>query len=116
MLFRSLLFPLTLLALGPAFTPSGRINLSWSYPTNEFDTNLVFRVYSSTNATDFLTNWSVLTNVVGTNLSATVTIAPGARFFFMTASNFWGESNPSEVASTPALPRSDSRIGITRGD
>lgn|SRR3990167_7444759 len=104
-----------LLAALAATPPSGRVILAWDYPTNELGTNLTFRLYGSSNITTPLTNWTVLTNVVGTNLSVTVQIQPGVYFFALTASNFWMESDFSNVASTPALPRSDSKLGITRG-
>lgn len=92
--------------------PSGRITLAWDYPTNELGMDLTFRVYRSGD----LRNWTLLTNVVGTNATVAVQVQPGQHFFAMTASNFWGESDFSAVASTPPLPRSDSKVSITRAD
>ena len=108
--------PLALAALAAGLNPSGRVRLAWDYPTNELSTNLVFRLYTSTNSMLEATNWTVLTNVVGTNLSVDIRIVPGERFFFLTASNFWGESFLSNIASTPALPRADLKPTITRAD
>jgi len=100
----------------PSGPPSGRVNLVWDYPTNELSPDLVFRLFHSTNITVPMTNWVVLTNVPGTSTSVSVVITPGIHFFVMTASNFWGESDFSNVASTPALPRSATSPRITRTD
>lgn len=84
--------------------PSGNVVLSWSYPAESLSPDLTFRVYASTNLATPITNWACLTNIAGTNLSASVKIQPGQMFFVMTASNFWGESLTSNVAATPKLP------------
>lgn len=98
-----------------AAMPSGNVVLSWNYPTNELATNLVFKIYGTNLLNSSFSNWPVLTNATGTNLSIPIRIVPGPFFFVMTASNFWGESDFSAVASTPALPRSDVNLRITRG-
>ncbi len=103
---------LAVLAL-PTPPPTGRLVLSWDYDEGDLETNLLFTIYWSTNAGIPMTNWTVLNTVVGTN-AAKVQVKPGANFFSVTASNLWGESPFSEVASTPALPRTDSKIRITR--
>jgi hypothetical protein len=102
--------------LRAAVTPSGKVTLAWDYPASELSTNLTFRVYSSATMQLPITAWPVLTNVVGTNLSVQVTVAPGQRFFFLTASNFWGESGPSNLANTPPLPRDMTNLTINRTD
>ena len=129
---RLLLLPLLMLGLLiglAAQSPSGNVVLAFDYPVSDLDTNLVFKLYGTTNVALPLTNWLVMasaaatsavsTNLIGTNLVATfnipVTITPGRFFFVCTASNFWQESVPSNVASTPALPRSDSKLTIKRG-
>ena len=94
----------------------GKVTLVWDYPVSEMTTNLTFKVYSSTNIIIPLTNWVVLTNIVGTTNSVKVQITPGACFFYVTASNFWGESNPSNVASTPVLPRSPQNLKIFKSN
>jgi hypothetical protein len=93
---------------------TGDITLIWDYPAAEMETNLTFLVFHSTSITVPLTNWLVLTNVVGTNLSVKLTVIPGKNFFVMKATNFWAASDFSDVASTPALPRSDMKIKVTR--
>lgn len=88
------------------------ISLAWDYPESE-KTNVVFRVYSSTNITIPLNQWTVITNVTGTNF-VRLKVVPGVNYFTMTASNFWGESIFSEVVSTPALPRSDVNLKVQK--
>lgn len=94
--------------------PDGLVTLEWDYPEAERSTNLTFYVFTSTNVAVPLTNWTALTNVVGTNLSVQLQIDPGQRYFVMTASNFWGQSDFSEVASTPSLPRRDMKLKLSR--
>jgi hypothetical protein len=106
---RYLVLVLALLALGFSAQPlRNSVTFAWSYPTNELSTNLTFKLYASPDVTVPLTNWAVLTNVVGTNLQVTVPLAATNLFFFLTASNYWGEGNPSGVVSTPAPPRNGS--------
>lgn len=86
--------------------------LMWDYPTNLLSTNLVFKLYSSTNATAPLSTWALVKTIPGTVTATSFPMQPEARFFVMTASNFWGEANFSNVAATPAAPRSDVTLSI----
>lgn len=90
------------------------VTLEWDYPEAEVCSNMVFRVYSSTRVDLPLREWPVLTNVPAPALSVSITMEPCQRFFYVTASNWWGESDPSNVASTPAPPRSGV-LSIRRG-
>lgn len=78
------------------------VTLAWEYP--ELSTNNTFNLYYSTNLTVSLTNWAMLTNVAGTNLSVTIAVQPVDTFFYVTCSNIIGESPPSNVATQPAPP------------
>ncbi len=82
------------------------VTLCWEYPAAEQTPDLHFRVYHSTNPDLPLYKWTPLTNTAGTNCSITVPVERGRHFFYITASNWWGESDPSNIASTPAPPRS----------
>lgn len=88
------------------------ITLYWTYPQSELSTNLTFNIYSSTDVGVPVPSWPLFTNVSGLSTNITVPLTPQARFFYVTASNLWGESPPSNVASTPNPPRSDSALGI----
>lgn len=89
----------------------GKITLQWDAPVQ----GVTFNVYHSPDATAPVSTWQRLTNVVGTN-RATVTVIPGEHYFIVTASNFWGESGPSNIASTPAVPPEvGSSLKISRG-
>lgn len=108
-----------------AAQPSGNVILGWNYPTNSMSPDLVFQVRGNNNLSGSVTNWPIITNVpgplmttiVGTNYAcqAQVQIQPGQFYFAIVASNWWGQADPSNVASTPPLPRSDEVLTITRG-
>ena len=110
---RSIAVLCLLLAVNAA-APSGLVTLSWDYPAYELSDKLTFKVYSSATMVLPLESWPVLTNVSGTNLSVKLQILPGQRFFYMTASNFWGESGPSNLIGTPPLPRDMTNLTISR--
>jgi len=91
------------------------VTLAWDYPSNELSTNLVFKLYSTTNVALPMTNWPLVKTIVGTNLTTPFPMQPGMRLFVMTASNFWGESTFSPVAATPPAPRFDVPLSIAPG-
>jgi len=72
--------------------PTPTVTLSWDYPADQLGTNLTFKVYHTTDISLPMENWTVMTNVVGTNLSTKIPMGPGAHFFALTASNSAGES------------------------
>ena len=76
------------------------ITLYWDYPPALLSPDLTFKIYSSTD----MINWVNFTNVVGTNTEITIPITASRMFFTATASNFWGESDFSNTASTPNAP------------
>lgn len=84
--------------------------LYWNYPAAEVS-NTTFIVRYTTNATIPKTNWPVSATVLG-QTNCALNIQPGAYFFVCQASNLWGVSDPSNVASTPAPPRSDYSLGV----
>lgn len=113
----------TALALGVGIAalplpPASTIGLAFQYPTNSLftDTGLTVQVHASPDFSLPLSNWAVITNLYATNLvltnldgtgtNAAITFripAPQAQvFYFLTFSNFWGASPPSNVANTPA--------------
>lgn len=97
---------LSLAALSIAAIPSGptSITLLWDNQP-EYGTNTTIKLYHSTSLGTPLQQWTVVSSVVDTNM-ITVQVDPGVHFYYVTASNFWGESDPSNVALTPPLPQS----------
>ncbi len=81
--------------------PNGHIRLLWDYPV---DADTTFNIHYSTDLAVPMTSWLVLTNVSTTNVDLDIT--PGKMFFYVTATNFWGESDPSNVAHTPGVYQS----------
>ena len=89
------------------------ITLAWNYPTNELSTNLTFNLYHSLTITNPLP-WTVMTNIVGTNLVCSLNIIPGEHYFYVTASNFWGESVPSNILGLPPVAKSNLVLKATK--
>lgn len=108
------------------------LKLTWDYPTNAFTPDLTFNLYSHTNPAIPLSNWVKVamfsaTNwhsnsvpiapVTGTNFSFTVTnmVMPGAQFYYVTVSNFWGESTNTNILGLPPLPAQGENLRAARG-
>ena len=98
-----------LVAVGGIPTGPTSVTLVWD-PELGID---FFKVYGSTNLIAPLNTWSLLTNIPGSVMTATnsfpstnaqVVIQPGVMFFYLTASNLWGETGPSNITNTPAVP------------
>ncbi len=83
---------LNLLAVVP---PVQNVTLAWD---NQAATNLVYRIYEVSGP---ITNLLATT----TNITATLTnVLAAPHRWFVTASNMWGESNPSEPLVVPGAP------------
>lgn len=102
-----------------ALSRADPVKLAWTYPAAELTyilngqtNNVVFRIYTSPIITTPSTNWTVLATT--TNITATVNVTRGVNFFAVTASNFWEESFFSTVVATPAAPRTDSIITLSK--
>lgn len=83
------------------------ITFEWDYADDPPD---AFYIHYSQDIGSPIANWPVLmgvpgTTTIGTNswttTNAVLPLLPGAYFFYATASNFWGESEPSNQISTP---------------
>lgn len=120
------------LTAAPALPPTNDVPviLAFDYPTNDLPAVYAFRIYASTNLSLPVSQWPLLTNCWLTNLVITnrssdastnvglqisLPVQPGARWFVVTASNFWGESPFSNVTAAPALPRGDVVLRLWRG-
>jgi hypothetical protein len=95
-----------------AFAVSGAVRatalLLWDYPAEEV-AGVTFKVYFSTNMSTPASNWGLVTNVTGTNV--VVPISAGNGFWFVTASNEFGESGLSNIA-TSTVARNVSGVKI----
>ncbi len=105
--FGLLVIGLTLSLVGTPSTHKGLVTFMADYDTNWMTSDTGFVLYSSTNLVEPLVNWSVITNVDnslcitnGTNIILTIPLGIGTRFFYLTASNYFGESDPSNVTNT----------------
>ena len=133
---------LTLSAVVISFTMAGLswaasqlvkpVVLLWNYPTNGITDDMVFSLHSHTNSGAMLEEWPVATSVPVTNwysnsvciapvsgtnyvFSTTNMTLPGAQFFYVTASNWWGESDPSNVLGLPAAAVQPQGLKAQRG-
>lgn len=61
-----------------------------------------FKVYGTNDISAPLSSWPLLATVPGSVPEAFLPLAPGKMFFYVTASNYWGESLPSNVTNTPS--------------
>lgn len=96
--------------------------LTWQYNSNaiwqaqQMGQPFWFKIYGTNQLGSSFTNWQLIVsqpatnypviNYDGTNqwFAFTSPIAPGQFFYTSTASNFWGESGPSNTSNVPALP------------
>lgn len=95
----------------PGDTPSGQvqITLTWD-PSPPGEEVVAYYVRQSTNV---LGPWSVVSSTVSTNAVLTLP-APGRWFWIVTASNWWGESVPSNTNSTPLPAGKVGALTLTR--
>ena len=73
-----------------------------------------YKIYGTNSLSVPQTNWPLLTVVGGTVSNTSLTMQPQQFFFYVTASNFWGESIPSNVANTPSPATNVAGVTITR--
>lgn len=96
--------------------------LSWQYNSNaiwqaqQMGWPVWFKIYGTNQPFGAVTNWQLIVAQNATNytviasdptnqtFSYTSTVAPGQFFYVATASNFWGESGPSNTSGVPSLP------------
>jgi hypothetical protein len=74
----------------------------------------LYKLYATNDAAAPLNTWPLLTAIPGNVTNASLSLVPGQVFFYLTASNFWGESGPSNITNTPAVLTNASRLQITR--
>jgi hypothetical protein len=73
---KRLLLAVSLALVAAAFADVRKsVTFHWEYPAEELTNVLAFKLYSSTDISVPLTNWTVLTNIVGTVTNITIPIA-----------------------------------------
>lgn len=82
----------------PGDTPTGPVAITLYWDPNPPAEEV--QVYVVRQATNVLGPWSIVATPTTTNTIITLPV-PGKWFWFVTASNFWGESVPSNTNSTP---------------
>jgi len=81
------------------------LKLTWDYPEEEKADIDVWKLYHTSSLEEPIA-WSLYGTYpvdLTTNL-ITVDIQPGREFFYLTASNYWGESMPSNTARSKFNP------------
>lgn len=82
--------------------------LFWN-PNPDSDGVQAYKLYQ---ATSVIGPWTHVASTANTSL--VVNLAPGQYFFFVTASNFWGESGPSNITNTPTVASNITTLRIQR--
>jgi hypothetical protein len=81
--------------------------LTFSWPNNAALENIeLYKLYERVN------NTTVLAGTSQTNFLTLTNVVPGRHAWFLTASNFWGESLGSPDASTPGVPSAPTQLRI----
>jgi len=90
----------SLVAVIAAFA-AGPVTISWTYTNTPPE---AFKLYTSTNITVPLTNWTLVGSVSGNVHAINLTnIANQQAWFFVTATNYFGERFPTNVVGTAQL-------------
>jgi hypothetical protein len=101
-------------AVGPVTPELVTLKLTVNYPAEELSPDIVLRIYATTNAN--APTWQVLTNLLNGKTNCFIQVIPEKRFYTTTSYSVYydRESPPGPVASTPAGPRSDATLTISR--
>lgn len=92
---------LALLALLTVPGLTADLRFEWT-PNDAAEEVTAYRLYAATNVAGPYTLVGTTTNGTQTNLTLT-NIVRGQAFYYLTAANFWTNSEPSEIVNTPKL-------------
>lgn len=92
---------IAILLLATAAIRAAQVEFHWTH--NNASAANTFYLLHSKDITKPVTNWNVIAVIPGLATNHCMDIEPGLHFFTLTASNFWGTSLPSNVASTPEV-------------
>lgn len=89
------------------------VSLSWDYdPTNSVD---AFKLYSSTDPAVPVTSWPLVATVSSNIHNITLSnLSAQQSWFFVTASNLWGEGVPSVTVGMPQPPAEVTNLRISQ--
>jgi len=108
---KTLMVILALLSIAAVQMTPTPITLAWN-PQPDAD---AYYVYASTNVAAPMP-WAPITNTPALVApSVTIQPVPSRMFYYVTASNFWGESGPSNTIGTPAVV-TNSSLSIRKGN
>lgn len=98
--------------------PPQNITLLFDAPTNSGPvSNLVYRIRATNDISAPLATWPValvITNNSSNTVSVVLQVVPGERYYTVTASNLFFESDFSNTASTPQVPAVQT-LSISKG-
>jgi hypothetical protein len=104
---RRILLAVALLALVAMFVARA-VTLTWD-PSPAAEQVTGYNLYQATNVAG---PWTFIGKTSTTNFTADVT--PGCWFWYVTASNFWTNSPPSNIRNTPPVPTKLNTPTVTR--
>jgi len=87
---------------------ASNVTLTWDFnaPEENITSYKLYEIIDGTNVIKYV--------IPGTNNIITLTdVTPGKHEYFVTASNMWGESDPSNTVTTPAPATSPKAVKIT---
>lgn len=108
---KKLLILATILAAMTASPALKKLKLVWDWTGPIQEQN--FYVHMSTDPFLPLTNWPAIAFVQGTNEYRIEPLQQKA-FYYVTATNMWGESDPSNTATASSAPRGPTVLRIER--
>lgn len=96
--------------LNVSMVKAGPSTIQLSWPANDSSQQItIYNVYTSASKSGPFTP---VGSTSGTTLTAVV--SPGVSYFYVTASNFWGETDPGTIVNTPAVPSKVNGVTIKR--
>lgn len=125
-MMKRLALALSMLLAETAFAPfRSTVIVEWQMPAGSVIPD-AYVLHATNDLSVPLTNWPVYTTFVeplagqsnvflfalSVTNRVTLPVTPGMMFYYLTSSNIWGETGPSQVAWTPPLPQQPARTTI----
>lgn len=107
---KKLILLLSLLAMPVFGQVRTNVTLVWDYYWPDV-TNTAFRIYQATNASAPMP-WKLIGTTATGMTNVEMPVKTQMQWFYVTATNLLGESDPSNIALCPAPPRSDTTLRV----